>query len=136
MNQVELAEQIAREVHKGQKRTIGRKEDYIEHPKRVASHFIMEELKVIAWLHDVLEDSEISLQYLVDRGIDYNLCLIVNILTKNRYEDYLTYILRVKNHEKSRIIKIEDIKDNLVNLKEGSLRDKYLLALHILEMEK
>jgi hypothetical protein len=58
--QLKIAEQIAREAHRGQRRTIGRKEDYIEHPKRVASHFSTEESQIVAWLHDVLEDSNLT----------------------------------------------------------------------------
>jgi (p)ppGpp synthase/HD superfamily hydrolase len=133
MNQVELAEQIAREVHKGQRRTLGRREDYIKHPERVASHFSTDESKIIAWLHDVIEDSKLLPQDLRDRGIDTNLVYIVTVLTKDEDETYLDYILRVKEIEQARIIKIADIRDNLEKLNKGSLRDKYIMALHILE---
>jgi (p)ppGpp synthase/HD superfamily hydrolase len=133
MNQVELAEQIAREVHKGQKRTIGRREDYIKHPERVASHFSTNNSKIIAWLHDVLEDSNLTREDLEKKGISKELVDVVVIITKKKDEDYLNYILRVKRNEQARIIKIVDIRDNLERLNKGSLRDKYLLALHILE---
>jgi (p)ppGpp synthase/HD superfamily hydrolase len=133
MNQVELAEQIAREAHKGQRRTLGRREDYIKHPERVASHFSTDESKIIAWLHDVIEDSKLLPQDLRDKGIDTNLVYIVTVLTKDEDETYLDYILRVKEIEQARIIKITDIRDNLEKLNKGSLRDKYIMALHILE---
>ncbi len=133
MNQVELAEQIAREVHKEQKRTIGRREDYIKHSERVASHFSTEESKIIAWLHDVLEDSDLTSNDLFDKGIDTELIRMIVILTRDKSESYLNYILRIKQFHQARIIKIADIKDNLEKLNKGSLRDKYIMALHILE---
>jgi len=133
MNQVELAEQIAREVHKEQKRTIGRREDYIKHSERVASHFSTEESKIIAWLHDVLEDSDLTSNDLFNKGIDTELIRMIVILTRDKSESYLNYILRIKQFHQARIIKIADIKDNLEKLNKGSLRDKYIMALHILE---
>ena len=133
--QLKLAEQIAREVHKGQRRTIGRKEDYIEHPKRVASKFSTEESQVVAWLHDVLENSDLKPLDLIMKGIPIELVNSIEILTRlegHNYSDYIIYIKRTRN-EKAIIVKIADIKDNLIKLRKGSLRDKYLLALHILE---
>jgi len=134
-DKIKIAEQIAREVHKGQKRTIGRKEDYIEHPKRVASHFSTPESQIIAWLHDVLESSDLKPIDLIMRGIPVELVNSVEILTRlegHNYLDYILYIKRTKD-EKAKIIKIADIKDNLEKLPNGSLRDKYLMAIFILE---
>jgi len=130
--QLKIAEQIAREVHKGQKRTIGRKEDYIEHPKRIASHFSTEESQIVAWLHDVLENSDLNSLDLLNKGINADLIKIVMLLTRQD-ESYLKYILQVKGDEIATKIKIADIRDNLEKLHKGSLRDKYLLALYILE---
>jgi len=131
--QLVVAEIIAREVHKGQKRTIGRKEDYIEHPKRVASNFSTPESQIVAWLHDVLEDSDLTPQDLIDKGISEQLVEAINTLTKKEGEGYLNYILGINNFYQAKIVKIADIKDNLEKLPNGSLRDKYLLALYILD---
>jgi len=132
-DKIKIAEQIAREVHKGQKRTIGRREDYIEHPKRVASHFSTPESQIVAWLHDVLEDSKMTTLQLENRGIPKQLVEIISILTKEIFESYLEYILRCKRNHQAKIIKIADLRDNLEKLPNGSLRDKYLMALYILE---
>ena len=58
---VVLAEKIATEAHKGQFRADG-KTPFIEHPKAVAAFFSDDEwqLKVIAWLHDVIEDTKVD----------------------------------------------------------------------------
>lgn len=131
--ELKIAKQIAREVHKGQKRTIGRREDYIKHPERVASHFSTEESQIVAWLHDVLEDSNLKPIDLIMKGIPVELVNIVEILTKPKDHSYLDYILFIKRNYQAKIVKIADIKDNLEKLPKGSLRDKYLLALYILE---
>ena len=57
---VALAEEIAREAHFGAVDKAGK--PYIEHPERVAGRLEHPRLKVIAWLHDVVEDSYISLE--------------------------------------------------------------------------
>jgi len=132
-DKIKRAEEIAREVHKGQKRTIGRREDYIEHPKRVVSHFSTPESQIIAWLHDVLEDSDLTSNDLFNRGIDTELVRMIVILTRDKSESYLNYILRIKQFHQAKIIKIADLQDNLEKLPNGSLRDKYLMALYILE---
>lgn len=133
MNYVKLAEEIAKESHKGQKRTIGRKEDYINHPLRVASHFSTEKSKIIALLHDVLEDTHTTEEDLIDEGIPQDCVEVIKILTRAEGEDYFNYILRVLKNEDAIKIKIADLNDNLEKLNYGSLRDKYLLAKYILE---
>jgi len=134
-NKIKIAEQIAREVHKGQKRTIGRREDYIEHLKRVASHFSTPESLIIAWLHDTLEDTDdkTKLLKLLNKNFQSEIVENLVVLTKDKEETYLNYILRVKDNHQAKIIKIADLYDNLEKLPNGSLRDKYLMALYILE---
>lgn len=134
-DKIKRAEEIAREVHKGQKRTIGRREDYIEHPKRVASHFSTPESQIIAWLHDTLEDTKdkISLLQRLHKEFSDDIVYVLSVLTKDEEETYLNYILRIKDVNQAKIIKIADLHDNLQKLPNGSLRDKYLMALYILE---
>ncbi len=132
-DQLITAKEIAREVHKGQKRPIGNK-DYITHPEAVANSLDGYELKIVAWLHDVLEDSDLWHHDLTDKGIQLDLVQAVINLTRNKGQDYKDYILQIKYSPEIVIkVKIADLKHNLSDLKKGSLRDKYLLALHILE---
>lgn len=135
MNYIKIAREIAAEAHEGQKRKYTG-EDYIEHPKRVASRFSTEDSQVIAWLHDVLEDSDFTAEDLLKRGIRPHCVEIVAILTRKDYEDYFSFIMRIKDVYQARIIKIADINDNLRNLRDGSMKDKYRLAKYILETHK
>ena len=133
--ELKIAEQIAREVHKGQKRPIGN-EDYITHPEAVANSFEDIECKIVAWLHDVLEDSNLQADDLETKGIPIHLVQSVARLTREKDQNYREYILQIKDNEIATKVKIADLKHNLIDLKKGSMRDKYLLALYILQEKK
>jgi (p)ppGpp synthase/HD superfamily hydrolase len=131
---VSLCEIIARDAHKDQKRSDGK--DYITHPRDVAKSLTGYDLQCIAWLHDVLEDNlNFTPQVLANRGVPRS--IIENVLALTRFKDsretYLEYLLNLKKFPEARIVKMADIQHNLRDLKSGNLRDKYLLALYILE---
>lgn len=127
--------EIATKLHKGQKRWNG--DDYITHPIRVASAFKDIKLIQIALLHDVIEDTNVTESELIKKyKIDEHNASIILILTKRDDEKYSNYILRVKSDVYATLIKIEDLKDNLKDLKDGQRKDKYELALAILEKTK
>ena len=62
MDQIQLAQQICQEAHYGQVDKAG--QPYYLHPFTVADMCETEEEKVVAYLHDVLEDSEYDEMYL------------------------------------------------------------------------
>lgn len=133
---LKLAEETAREYHKGQKRLDG--SDYIIHLQEVANLFdeSLRGLKIVAWLHDILEDTPMTKEKLLKLGFDSGLIKSVVIITKEKDENYLDYILSCSKDEIAKKVKIADLTHNLSNLKKGSLRDKYLLALYMLEKLK
>ena len=124
--------EIAEEAHSGQERWNG--DSYITHPLRVANRFENIDLKCIAILHDVIEDSKHTCASLRFEGISFDIITEVEILSKKNNENYLDFILRIKESKIATQIKTEDIKDNLRDAKAGSMKDKYLLALYILEL--
>ena len=128
--QFRIAEEIAREVHKGQKRFDGK--NYITHIEAVVNSHPEVEFKIVAWLHDVLEDSKLTFEDLVKKGISVDLSGVVELITRKKDQNYKDYILQVCEDEIAIKVKIADLKHNLLNLKNGIMRDKYLLALYIL----
>jgi len=130
---VQDAKQLAYTAHRGQKRWGG--EPYITHPERVAKAVDSDEEKMVAWMHDVLEDSDTTKEYISLLGCPANVLDAVVAITKTADDKYLDYILRVKANKLARVVKIADVEDNLTNLKKGSTKDKYQLALYILENE-
>lgn len=128
---LKLAEEIAREAHRGQKRSDGK--PYITHPEAVAKKVELDSCKIVAWLHDVIEDSEFETKDLIIKGLPINLVHAVQAITRYSWDTYLSYILKVKGNNIARVVKIADLKHNQIGLKNGSMKDKYALALYILE---
>ena len=54
-------------------------------------------------------------------------------MTREKDQNYKDYILQIKEDEIATKVKLADLRHNLSDLKNGSMRDKYLLALHILK---
>jgi len=116
VTEVEIAEKIAEEAHAGQFRQGPNGEPYVNHPKRVAkrfSTFESDDLRVVALLHDVLEDSDFTEQQLLNRGISLANVLSVKTLTKSAGDNYDDYLQRVAADDTSRAVKVADMLDNL-----------------------
>lgn len=101
---------IAEDAHKGQVDKAG--VDYIQHPLFVASLVEGELAKTVALLHDVVEDSDWTLEDLRKEGLPEEVVQAVGILTKKRNENYEEYILRVKQNPLARQVKLADLKHN------------------------
>lgn len=121
---------IAMDAHDGQFRH-DNVTPYITHPITVAA-MVENNCKAIAYLHDVLEDSN---KYTTDdlhkAGIPQYVIDAVVILTKTKGEDYQLYLQRVKANEYARKVKIADIQHNLSTLDASKpiRREKYVKAL-------
>lgn len=102
--------QFAAQKHAGQKRSNG--DNYIIHPIRVSQEVFTEKQKVIALLHDTLEDTTATFEELMDTfGIA--IADAVESLTHLKGESYADYIQRVKKNPDAVAVKIADICDNL-----------------------
>ena len=71
--------------------------------------------KICALLHDVVEDSDVSYNDLVDVGYDKEIIDVLRILTKVRGEDYRDYIERIIDSKNIHAmnIKLADLKHNM-----------------------
>ncbi|KKK94885.1 hypothetical protein LCGC14_2678350 [marine sediment metagenome] len=125
------AEQIATEAHKGQFR-YDKKTPFIEHPRAVAESFNDPDRKIIAWLHDVAEDTDVSLDDLAHMGFRMHIISALKVLTKDKNETYLNYLLRVKQNELAKDVKLADLEHNKSTSPGRHQQDKYALAQYIL----
>ena len=73
-------------------------------------------LQIVALLHDVVEDSNYTLQNLEELGFSKEIVEAIDCLTKRPHESYEDFIDRIAKNAFARLVKIEDIRDNL-NLK-------------------
>lgn len=131
----ERARQVAVRAHLGQKRWNG--DDYVTHPIRVAGHFKQEQddCRAVAYLHDVVEDTDLTLDDLRRFGFSEIIVNGVDAVTRCQGESYLNFILRAKEDGIGSQVKTADIKDNLRDLgkDKSTTRAKYELALWILQ---
>jgi len=132
MNQLELAEKIAREAHLWQFRRDG-VTPYIKHVEAVVSRCKTDEEKAAAWLHDVCEDcAEWNEVELLKAGVEYGTAFCAKLMSKDRYEDYDSYIAAVSGNHVTRAVKIADILSNLADSPTDAQIRKYASALLIL----
>lgn len=134
---VELTLSIATEAHKGQKDKAGI--DYINHPKTVASFVNTDDEKATAYLHDVLEDTEITSEELLQKGIPVSVVNAVEVLTKTKDVSYLDYLKKIKKNPIARVVKLADLRHNsdLTRINQPTASDfkrtvKYEMAIEYL----
>ena len=139
---LELAKNIATKAHNSQFRN-DKKTTYIEHPKAVVKilkdiypinyfpGYVTYKELIVAWLHDVIEDTKVTEIDLLKAGIPFDLVNFVRVLTQKKDETYLQYILRVKENKVATTIKLADLKHNSMTGTK-SQNEKYNLAAYIL----
>lgn len=86
---------------------------YILHPVRVSNRCHTMETKIAALLHDVVEDSEMTVEDL-RKDFPENIVAIVDILTKRDEETYNSYINRIIESKNRQAIEVKmmDLADN------------------------
>ena len=124
---LELALSIATKAHRGQFDKVGI--DYIEHPIFVASQVDSEEEKAVALLHDVIEDSSVTAEELLNAGLPETVVTAVQILSKKKGQDYQTYLKTVKSNPLARAVKLADLKHNSDLSRLETITDKDLGGL-------
>ena len=104
---------IAQEAHKGQFDKGGN--PYIEHPLYVASQVDTMELKIVAVLHDTLEDSDMTANDLKKEGFPERIVDAIVMLTHEDGDEeaYLDYIRRVATNTMATAVKKADLMHNM-----------------------
>ena len=137
MNYDELfdrAMQIAIRAHMGQKDKAGR--DYVMHPIRVAERCKDPRAKIVALLHDTIEDTPVTAEYLRGEGFPEEIVRGVLSVTKlNDDEEYDDFVAKAAENAIGREVKIADLEDNMdirrlkeINDKDVERLRKYLRA--------
>ncbi len=145
INFLRLAIQIAREEHEGQTDKQGK--PYVEHVQYVAQHAgeYGIDAEIVGWLHDIVEDTRITLDDLRAFRFSEHIIDAVDALTRRSVTSVLArelymeeYIPRVKANVLARIVKLEDLQHNLSRIdglpvsQRESMQLRYQRALEIL----
>lgn len=111
MHLIELALSIAIEAYTGKIDKGG--QPYILHPLRLMARMSNDDARVVAILHDVIEDSTITADDLLQRGIPEHLVITIQCLSRKIGESYEAFIERIALNPLARLVKMADIEDNL-----------------------
>lgn len=114
---------------------------YVYHPIHIAEQMETEEECIVALLHDTVEDTDITFEQL-SKEFDGKIVNILKLLTRNKNEDYMKYINKLKEDPIARKVKIADIihnadetRLNKITAKDIIRRNKYKRALEILRKQ-
>jgi len=110
MATIEKALAIAAKAHEGQKDKEGL--PYILHPLRVMQGVRGEEAQIVAVLHDVVEDTDVTLADLRAAGFSEPVLAAVECVTHLRGQPYADYVVRCKANPVARQVKLGDLEDN------------------------
>jgi (p)ppGpp synthase/HD superfamily hydrolase len=110
MSGLETAIRLAVSAHAGQTDKGG--SPYITHPLRLMDSVETEEEKIVAVLHDVVEDTKVTIDDLKREGFSENVLSGVLCVTHRRDEPYTDYVVRCKHHPIARQVKLADLIDN------------------------
>ena len=67
----------------------------------------------VAILHDVVEDTNINNEDLINAGFSNSIISTIDCLTKRHQESYLNYIKRIYANLYAPFVKIADLEDNM-----------------------
>ncbi|RII33640.1 GTP pyrophosphokinase [Clostridium chromiireducens] len=108
---IEKAILIAVNAHKGQVDKGG--SPYILHPLRLMFSREDEAEKICAVLHDVIEDTDVTLDYLREKGFSKEVLSALDALTRRKGETYEEFIDRIIENKIACNVKLADLNDNM-----------------------
>lgn len=111
MSTLERAIEIAAAAHAGQVDKAG--QPYILHPIRVMLHVSSDFERMAAVLHDVVEDTPVTLQQLTDSGFPAEVVAAIEALTKRPGETRLQAAARAASNPIARAVKLADNAENM-----------------------
>jgi (p)ppGpp synthase/HD superfamily hydrolase len=138
---VRFAIVVAMEAHGWQRDKAG--QPYIFHPLAVMGAVKTFDQKIVAVLHDTLEDTDLRAEDLRRLGFEPHIVAAVEAMTHHEDEPYEAYILRLNQNALARVVKRADIAHNmsperlahLPQVDVDRLTKKYKRALELLAQD-
>jgi len=121
--------EVATAAHDGYTDKVG--VAYIQHPLAVAAAVEGTQEKIVALLHDVVEDTEVTLDDLRGHGFDEIIIAAVDAITKRKGEPLEDYLARVKANPVALAVKFADIQHNMLPERHQKLSSETKKRLHV-----
>ena len=113
---------------------------YVFHPIHLAEQMGDEDTTVVALLHDVVEDTDYTLEDLQAMGFNQNVIEAIRLMTHAEGVPYLDYVAKIKENPIARAVKLADLAHNTdltrldtVDEKAMARVQKYAQAIRLLE---
>ena len=125
------------EAHKDQLDKSGM--PYVYHPFHLAEQMNTEEEVAVALLHDVVEDTDFTLDDIRNMGFPETVVRALALMTHDDAVPYMDYVARIKSDPIARAVKLADLRHNsdlsrldVVDEKAMSRVKKYAEAIKLL----
>lgn len=134
---LEKAYKLCLEKHAGQTDKVGK--PYFMHPFRVAERCRTIPQKIVALLHDTIEDTDVTPEFLLSEGFPREIVDGILAVTRKENEDYYDFIKRSSENPIGRVVKINDLEDNMdlsrlefIDDKMKNRLNRYIRSYHFL----
>ncbi|MBR3594090.1 MAG: HD domain-containing protein [Clostridia bacterium] len=135
--QTKKALKLCFEAHKDQRDKSGM--PYVFHPFHLAEQMETEETTIVALLHDVVEDTDYTVDDLTAMGFSKAVTDAIALMTHADGVEYMDYVRLIKDNPLAKAVKLADLSHNsdlsrLDSVDERALarRDKYQKAIELL----
>ena len=113
---------------------------YVFHPFHVAEQMKDEVTMIVALLHDVVEDTDYTLDDIAAMGFGQDVVEALTLMTHDKNVPYLDYVAKIKDNPVARAVKLADLAHNsdptrldVIDEKAKERLDKYQKAIAILK---
>lgn len=113
---------------------------YVYHPFHLAEQMDSEEAVIVALLHDVVEDTDYTIEDLIEMGFSKSVTDALKLMTHDETVPYMDYVANIKPNPIARAVKLADLRHNsdisrLETVDDKALRrvQKYKEAIAFLE---
>ena len=113
---------------------------YVFHPFHLAEQMKTEETTVVALLHDLVEDTDYTIEDLMSMGFSKSITDAIALMTHANDVEYMDYVREIKNNPIAKAVKLADLKHNsdlsrldVINEKALQRKEKYQKAIALLE---
>ena len=132
-----IALKLCFEAHKNQVDKSGM--PYVFHPFHLAEQMQDEDTTIVALLHDVIEDTEYTIDDLRNKGFSDKVIDAISLMTHDSSVPYMEYVAQIKTNPIAKAVKLADLKHNSditrlesITAKDEERAEKYRSAIELL----
>ena len=115
---------------------------YVFHPFHLAEQMLDEESTIVALLHDVIEDTDYTLEDLRKMGFGESVLDAIALMTHEDSVPYMDYVAKIKTNPIAKAVKLADLRHNsdmtrleVITPRDQQRAEKYLAAIQLLEAD-